>query len=185
MSRPARLLARLALTCLTLACAAPTAGAEPATPTTVLAASPPADWTDIAPADLLVIDLAGGGRVAILLADDFAPAHIANIRALAHEHWYDGLVIERVQDNYVTQWGDPDGKKPLPTDVRASLPAEYERPAAGLDVRPLPYRDPYAPTVGVSGAFPVAEDGGSRVAGALLRHGRRRTRPQPGHRLGR
>ena len=56
--------------------------------------------------DLLVIDLARGGRVVIALADAFAPVHVANIRALARAHWYDGLVIERVQDNYVTQCGN-------------------------------------------------------------------------------
>ena len=61
-----------------------------------------------------MIDLAGGGRVVIQLADAFAPVHVANIRELAAAHWYDGLAIERVQDNYVVQWGDPDGKKPLP-----------------------------------------------------------------------
>ena len=96
----------------------------------------------------------------IELAPAFAPVHVANIRRLAGEHWYDGLSVERVQDDYVTQWGDPEGKKPLPRDVVRSPPPEYERPAAGLRLLPLPFRDTYAPVVGVVSAFPVAEDGG-------------------------
>jgi peptidylprolyl isomerase len=132
----------------------------PITPASVLAAAPDGDWATIDPNQLLVIDLAGGGRVVILLADAFAPVHVGNMRKLAAAHWYDGLAIERVQDNYVVQWGDPDGKKPLPEGIVKAPPAEYERAAAGLPFAPLPYPDPYATSVGVSGAMPVGEAGG-------------------------
>ena len=140
--------------------AAPAAVSAPAlvTPASVLAAAPDADWASIDPHDLLVIELAGGGRVVIQLADGFAPVHVANMRKLAEAHWYDGLAIERVQDNYVVQWGDPDGKKPLPGGIVKSPPAEYDRPAAGLTFPLLPYPDPYAKAVGVSGGLPVGED---------------------------
>jgi peptidylprolyl isomerase len=97
--------------------------------------------------------------VVILLADKFAPVHVGNMRKLAAAHWYDGLAIERVQDNYVVQWGDPDGKKPLPDGIVRAPPAEYER-AAAMPLTALPYPDPYAKAVGVSGAMPVAEAGG-------------------------
>ncbi len=130
------------------------------TPASVLAAAPDADWATIDPHDLLVINLAGHGRVVILLADSFAPVHVANIRKLAAAHWYDGLAIERVQDNYVVQWGDPDGRKPLPDGIVKSPPAEYDRSADGLPFPLLPYPDPYAKAVGVSGGLPVGEDGG-------------------------
>ena len=148
---------------LGVACgAAPAALSAPplVTPASVLAAAPDADWTTIDPHDLLVIDLAGGGRVVILLADSFAPVHVGNIRKLAAAHWYDGLAIERVQDNYVVQWGDPDGKKALPAGLTNPAPAEYDRPAEGLPFPLLPYPDPYAKAVGVSGGLPVGEDGG-------------------------
>ena len=153
------------LACAVLAVAVSHAIAEaappaPLTPTAILAAAPAADWTRIAPDDLLVIELKGGGRVVIELADAFAPVHVANIRTLARTHWYDGLVVERVQDEYVAQWGDPDGHKPLPPDIVRTPPQEYERPAAGLAVQPLPYRDTYAAGVGVAGAFPVAQADG-------------------------
>jgi peptidylprolyl isomerase len=148
----------LAASLLTMPNASLNAAAAPATPASVLAAAPDADWTTIDPHDLLVLDLAGGRRVVIQLADAFAPAHVANIRKLAAAHWYDGLAIERVQDNYVVQWGDPDGKKPLPEGI-AKVPPEYERTAAGVAFAPLPYPDPYAAKVGFSGAMPVGEDG--------------------------
>ena len=135
-------------------------GAPPApvTPASVLAAAPDGDWASIDPHDLLVIDLAASGRVVILLADRFAPVHVGNIRKLAAAHWYDVLAIERVQDNYVVQWGDPDGKKPLPGGLVTPAPSEYDRPAVGLTFPLLPYPDPYAKAVGVSGGFPVGED---------------------------
>ena len=77
----------------------------------VLAASKPTDWRTPDPDNTLYLDLAAG-RVVIELAPAFAPLHAKNIRTLAHEHYFDGLAILRVQDNFVTQWGDPDGDKP-------------------------------------------------------------------------
>ena len=134
--------------------------ATPVTPTAILDASPALDWADYDPEDLLVLDLAGGGRVVIALADAFAPVHVANIRLMARAHWYDGLAVERVQDDYVVQWGDPDGKKPSPPEIKAHPPAEYDRPAAGLTLARLPYPDPYAQAVGAVGGLPVAEGDG-------------------------
>ena len=158
-----RRLARLATAlCAAAVIAAPAAisAPTPATPTSIMAAAAPGDWADIDPNNLLVIDLARGGRVVIALADAFTPVHVANMRTLARAHWYDGLAIERVQDGYVTQWGDPDGKKPLPLGVTQPAPAEYTRPAADLPFVALPYPDTFAEHVGFSGPFPVAESGG-------------------------
>jgi peptidylprolyl isomerase len=136
--------------------AAPTAYV---TPGDILRTAPAADWAAFDPEDLLVIDLARGGRVVIALADAFAPVHVANIRRFARAGWYDGLSIERVQDNYVVQWGDPDGAKPLPANVTHSAPAEYDRAAAGLAFHALAYRDTYAQRVGSAAGLPVAEEG--------------------------
>ncbi|QJU60331.1 peptidylprolyl isomerase [Sphingomonas sp. AP4-R1] len=134
--------------------------AAPVTPASVLAEAPASAWVAPAPDDLLVMDLAGGKRVVIALAPDFAPVHVASIRTLARAHWYDGLWIERVQDNYVVQWGDPTEKKPLPAGVPADPPAEYERSAAGLALTEHPYRDTFADRTGFVSGWPVAEDGG-------------------------
>jgi len=64
-----------------------------------------------------------------------------------------------VQDNYVVQWGQGDDDKAPPQGLGKPLPAEYDRPVAGLAVTPLPYRDTFASRVGYNGAFPVAADG--------------------------
>ena len=149
----------MGLASIALAGAAPNVG-KPVTPASVLAGAPAPDWRRIDPQDLLVIELADGARVVVALAPGFAPVHVANIRALARAHWYDALAIERVQDDYVVQWGDPDGRKPLPRGLVRPAPPEYERPAAGLRLDVLPYRDTFAERVGFVDGLPVAEQDG-------------------------
>src|SRR2546430_16749878 len=68
------------------------------------------DWRALDPSNTLYLELPAG-RVVIELAPQFAPHHVANVQALARGHYFDGLWIMRAQDNYVVQWGDPDGKK--------------------------------------------------------------------------
>ncbi|MFV0623454.1 peptidylprolyl isomerase [Sphingomonas sp. ac-8] len=101
--------------------AAPAPPSAPASPTDPLAA----DWRPIPDDELLVLTLSGGRQVVIRLTPDAAPVHVANIRALARAHWWDGTSVYRVQDNYVAQWGDVTEKKPLPAGVVANPPAEY------------------------------------------------------------
>jgi len=127
-------------------------------PSEVVAHSAASDWRPIDPENLLVMDLGDGGRVVIELAPDFAPIHVANIRRLAHAGWWQGATIYRVQDNYVVQWGHNDGGDPLPEGVVQRPPAEYERPIAGLAIRPLGYPDSYAPVAGHAGGWPVGYD---------------------------
>ena len=143
--------------------AQPTAPATPAKPKSMqelLDASTPADWRTLDPANTLYLDVPGG-RVVIELGPDFAPAHVGNIRTLAHEHYWDGLAILRSQDNFVVQWGDPaeedKDKKPLGS-AKAHLPAEFTRKSEGLAFNALPDRDGWAPQVGFSDGFPAARD---------------------------
>ena len=51
------------------------------------------------------------GRVIIELAPGFAPEHVANIKTMAKGGFWDGLNIYRSQDNFVVQFGDPDGEE--------------------------------------------------------------------------
>jgi peptidylprolyl isomerase len=125
----------------------------------IIQASAPSDWRTPDPDDVLYMDLPAG-RVIIELAPAFAPRHVVNVRALVREHYFDGLSVNRVQDNYVAQWGDPDEKNPRPIlDAKARLAAEFTRDAHGLAFDPLPEKDVYAPQVGFSGGFPAARDG--------------------------
>nr|WP_119717632.1 peptidylprolyl isomerase [Lysobacter tabacisoli] len=133
----------------------------------VLDASQPSDWRELDPARTLYMEL-DSGRVVIELAPQFAPAHVANITAMAREGYWDGLAIVRSQDNFVVQWGDPNAddaakKKPLGS-AKAKLPAEFERPAKGLAFHALPDRDGWAPQVGFVDGFPAARDEAANVA---------------------
>ncbi|NMN06591.1 MULTISPECIES: peptidylprolyl isomerase [unclassified Novosphingobium] len=94
--------------------AAPVAAPSSApSPAQIVAAAPAADWVAIAADQLLVMDLAPGRdraarRVVIqLLPAPWSQGWVGNIRKLAAAHWWDGTAINRVQDGYVVQWGDP------------------------------------------------------------------------------
>lgn len=132
----------------------------PPTPSSIVASAPASDWRAVPPENLLVMDLAGGGRVVIELAPRFAPVHVANIRKLAEARWFDDTTINRVQDNYVVQWGDGTERKMIPATLDAKPPAEYEIAAAGLAFRPLGHRDAYAAETGHVAGWPVAREGG-------------------------
>jgi cyclophilin family peptidyl-prolyl cis-trans isomerase len=130
----------------------------------VLDASKPSDWRPLDPDNTLYMDLPQG-RVVIELDPAYAPLHAANIRTLAREHYWDGLAILRVQDDFVTQWGDPQAEARHPAHLRsigaakATIAPEFERDVdPGLPFTRLPDGDVYAPQVGFSGGFPVARD---------------------------
>jgi peptidylprolyl isomerase len=135
-------------------------GAAPAkkllTPNDIVAMSPATAWKTIPADDLMVMDLANGGRVVVQLAPAFAPVHVANIKALARGKYWDGATVYRVQDNYVAQWGLNESDKPWPKGVTAKPPAEYTRPLKGLNITPLGSPDAYAPGAGFADGWPVA-----------------------------
>lgn len=142
--------------------------AKRVTPTEIVAAAPPAAWRAIPADDLLVMDLKDGGRVVVQLAPAFAPVHVANIRNLATAGYWEGATIYRVQDNYVTQWGNNESDKPWPKGVVAKPPAEYSRSLKGLKIRSLGSPDPYAPAAGFANGWPVAFS--PRAGWATLAH---------------
>ena len=113
----------------------PASAEEPApipSPAEIAAAAPARDWDAIAPSDLLVMDLAPDAkgkprRVVIqLMPTPFSQGWIANIRKLAGAHWWDGTSVNRVQDNYVAQWGDATEKKALPDGLAVVPESEYQ-----------------------------------------------------------
>ena len=107
---------------------------EPAqipSPGEIAAAAPASDWIAIAPSDLLVMDLGPDARgkprrvVIQLMPAPFSQGWIGNIRKLAAAHWWDGTSVNRVQDNYVVQWGDATEKKALPAGLVTVPENEY------------------------------------------------------------
>jgi peptidylprolyl isomerase len=156
---------RCALLLLALTAAAPPK--KLLTPNDIVAAAPASAWKAIPPDDLMVIDLANGGRVVVQLAPEFAPVHVANIKALARDGYWEGATVYRVQDNYVAQWGQNDLKQP-PKGINPKPPAEYTRALKGLSVTPLGSPDPYAPGAGFADGWPVAYS--ARAGWADLAH---------------
>ncbi len=110
----------------------PIAPATIPSPGEIVAAAPASDWTAIAASDLLVMDLAADAkgkprRVVIqLMPAPFSQGWVGNIRKLAAAKFWDGTSINRVQDNYVTQWGDATEKKALPEGLAVVPESEYQ-----------------------------------------------------------
>jgi cyclophilin family peptidyl-prolyl cis-trans isomerase len=118
-----------------------------------------ADWRPIPAEELMVITLTGNRTVVIRLASHLAPEHVANVRKLALAHWWDGTSVYRVQENWVTQWGDATEKKPLPDGVKKLPAAEFDIAAFAAAQR-LSRSDAYSSMAGVTAdGWPVASDG--------------------------
>jgi cyclophilin family peptidyl-prolyl cis-trans isomerase len=119
-------LALLAFPLLAAQAAPPAKPVVPA-PSEIVAAAPKGDWVAIAASDLLVMDLASGKRVVIqLMPPPFSGRWVGNIRKLAAARFWDGTSINRVQDNYVVQWGDATEKKVLPKGLAKMPQGEYQ-----------------------------------------------------------
>jgi peptidylprolyl isomerase len=154
------------------AVAADAPAAKAPTMADVLAASQASDWHALDPGATLYMELPGG-RVIIELSPQFAPRHVANIKTLVREKYFDGLAILRSQDNYVVQWGDPNAEaKPGDKDqphsfgsAQKALAPEYTVPITGeLPFTRLPDVDGYAPQSGFSGDFWSGRDPKSKEA---------------------
>lgn len=166
MKHPLLLCVALLANCAAAPAPAPTQQPAPSSalaPSEIVAAAPAADWAAIAPSDLLVMDLAPGAkgagrRVVIqLLPAPFSQGWIGNIRALAAAKWWDGTSINRVQDGYVVQWGDPDGEdkvkaKPLPAGLKVVPQGEYEQPMTAEVGHSLIPRSTFSDSYGVDTA---------------------------------
>lgn len=133
----------------------------PATMAAVLEASTEADWESVPQERLLYLFL-DSGTVVFELAPQFAPKHVANVRTLAAEGYWDGLAVVRAQDNYVVQWGDPHADTAAARSYGSAtdrIDGEFFRDPEGLDYRPIDSNDAYAETVGFVDGFPAGSDG--------------------------
>ncbi|MGB2933450.1 MAG: peptidylprolyl isomerase [Methyloceanibacter sp.] len=60
------------------------------------------------PEDTLIIETSRG-QVSVALRPDLAPNHVARIKELTRQGFYDGVVFHRVIDGFMAQTGDPTG----------------------------------------------------------------------------
>ena len=60
------------------------------------------------PENTLVVETTKG-KVVIECRPDLAPNHVARIKELARQGFYDGIVFHRVIDGFMAQTGDPTG----------------------------------------------------------------------------
>ena len=149
-------------------------------PNEIVDTAPQSEWAAIPADDLLVMtlapDAAGNERVVILqlMPAPFSQGWVENIRTLARAQWYDGISVNRVQDNYVVQWGDPGHDNPesgetetkaLPEGLNVMGEEDYsrrvrKRPGA-LTSLPEPFylRDAYSELSRFALGFPVATSG--------------------------
>ena len=147
------------------AAAAAASAPKPRTTADILREAPASAWRRPDPDDVLAMTLPSG-IVWIELAPRFAPLHAANIRKLVAQHYFDGLAVIRVQDNFVAQWGDPaaadenadESKLRSLGDAARTLPPEFAISDRGLKIDRLKDRDVWAPVTGFVDGFPVAAD---------------------------
>ncbi len=156
-------------------------------PADIVAAAPRADWTAIPAEELLVMTLApdadGKPRQVViqLIPAPFSQGWVHNIKLFARAKWFDNISVNRVQDNYVTQWGDlnydnPEAKgkpKPLPEGLKVMGESDYivpksllpeadlsqDKQAPSVSVQLLAGVDSYAERKGFSGGWPIAGEG--------------------------
>jgi peptidylprolyl isomerase len=77
------------------------------------------------PENTLYMDLKDG-RVTIALRPDLAPGHVARIKELVREGFYDGTPFHRVIEGFMAQGGDPTGTG-TGGSRKANLKAEFSR----------------------------------------------------------
>ena len=79
--------------------------------------------------DFLVLDLKDG-PVKIKLRPDLAPNHVARVKELAGQGFYDGVVFHRVIPGFMAQSGDPTGTGSGGSDM-PDLKAEFSNEKHG------------------------------------------------------
>ena len=124
---------------LSFSAAAQTVPETARSPGEIVADAPASAWVTIPMEDLLVMTLSPDAKgqerkvVIQLMPAPFSQGWVENIRTFARAKWYDSISVNRVQDNYVTQWGDPNydnpeatgETKPLPKGLKVMVDGDY------------------------------------------------------------
>ena len=112
-----------------------------------------ADWREVAPENLMVIDTSKG-QVLVELEPRMAPRHVERIRTLTERGFYDGLKFHRVIPNFMAQTGDPQGTGAGGSDL-PDVPGEFSF-RRGRDSGFAPVENAGEGLVGIMGTMPIA-----------------------------
>jgi peptidylprolyl isomerase len=127
---------------------------------------PDADWRDVKPENLVLIDTKYG-QTALELYPEFAPKAVERFKALIRAHFYDGQSFYRVIEGFVAQGGIGEGTQATggakADDKRLAkwppLKAEFDRPIGDdTPFTKVDNADLFAPAIGHSNGFPVGQD---------------------------
>jgi peptidylprolyl isomerase len=131
---------------------AATAPAVPAPAATSKVAFPAEDWRVLNPENALIYETTKG-RIIVELAPEMAPGHVARVKMLAREGFYNGLSFHRVVSDFMAQGGDPKGDGTGGSD-QPDLRGEFNfrRGTASNFVRAV---DRGGATIGWMGTIPV------------------------------
>ncbi len=124
------------------------------TPAQILADAPEDAWRPLDLENVILMDLPSG-EVVIEMRPDFAPEHVARIKELVREKFYDGLIFHRVIEGLVAQGGDPKGDG-TGGSTKPDLPPEFTRDTANVEGFTVIGRDRIAARVGFVDGMPMA-----------------------------
>lgn len=119
---------------------------SPITPYSVAEAAPDDAWRRVGAEDMLVLDMPAG-PVVVELREDFAPAHVAQIKTLVRRGFYDGLTFHRVLEGRIAQGGSPTGDGTGESDL-PDLKAEFVKDTKDIPDLVVIGRDRVAARVG-------------------------------------
>ena len=124
------------------------------TPREIIEAAPASDWRPLDPENTLYMDLPAG-TIVIEMRPDFAPGHVARIKELTREGFYDGLIFHRVIEGFMAQGGDPKADGTGGSD-KPDIAAEFTRDSAEVEGFVEIGRDRIAPRLGYVDGMPTA-----------------------------
>ena len=126
--------------------------------------APAEAWRELDPENTLYIDLEYG-RVVLELYPEIAPLHVAQIKTLARQTFYDGITFHRVIEGFMNQTGDPTGTGTGDSDL-PDIQGEFTfRRAPSMAVTLVGARNQGGKEVGVGfyKALPVATQPSSQA----------------------
>ncbi|MEM8937351.1 MAG: peptidylprolyl isomerase, partial [Pseudomonadota bacterium] len=124
------------------------------TPQQIIEEAPADAWRAVDLENALLMDVPAG-KIVIELRPDFAPLHVAQIKTLAREKFYDGLTFHRVLEGFVAQGGDPNGDG-TGGSALPNIEPEFARDTNAVQNFTEIGRDRISPRVGYVDGMPVA-----------------------------